>query len=179
MTSKTDNYKNLRTFFDEEYHSLKAYAKSKIDDTADRDAEDIVQDVALKIFSRVDSASPINNIAGFVYNSLKNRIIDILRTKRESYETKREMELRLTEFSELFYGKSDNSYSEKMKNELKKAILNLKPLYQKIIIAIDFEGYSYKEVSAETAIPIGTLMSRRHRAISLLFKELETKKNIN
>jgi RNA polymerase sigma factor (sigma-70 family) len=179
MTSETDNYKNLRTFFDEEYHSLKAYAKSKIDDTADRDAEDIVQDVAVKIFSRADSASPINNIAGFVYNSLKNRIIDILRTKRENYEIKKEMEVRLIEFSELFYGKSDNSYSEKMTNELKRAILRLKPLYQKIIIAIDFEGYSYKEVSAETGIPIGTLMSRRHRAISLLFKELETKKNIN
>jgi RNA polymerase sigma-70 factor (ECF subfamily) len=179
MTSETDNYKNLKTFFDEEYHSLKAYAKSKIDDTADRDAEDIVQDVAVKIFSRADSASPINNIAGFVYNSLKNRIIDILRTKRENYEIKKEMEVRLIEFSELFYGKSDNSYSENMINELKGAILRLKPPYQKIIIAIDFEGYSYKEVSAETGIPIGTLMSRRHRAISLLFKELETKKNIN
>ena len=179
MTFGTDNNKNLRTFFDEEYHSLKAYAKSKIDDTADRDVEDIGQDVALKIFSRADSASPINNIAGFVYNSLKNRIIDILRTKRESYEIKREMEIRLIEFSELFYGKSDNLYSEKMKNELKKAILNLKPFYQKIIIAIDFEGYSYKEVSAETGISVGTLMSRRHRALSLLFKELETKRNIN
>ncbi len=89
------------------------------------------------------------------------------------------MEIRLIEFSELFYGKSDNSYSEKMKNELKKAILNLKPFYQKIIIAIDFEGYSYKEVSAETGISVGTLMSRRHRALSLLFKELETKRNIN
>jgi len=176
MGSETDNYNNLRTFFNEEYHSLKAYAKSKIEDAADRDAEDIVQDVALKLFSRADNASPINNIANFVYNSLKNRIIDILRTKKERYQIENELEARLIEFTELLYGKSDNSYSESMKNELKKAILNLKPFYQKIIIAIDFEGFTYKEVSLETGIAEGTLMSRRHRAISLLFKELESKK---
>ncbi len=179
MSSETDNYNNLRTFFNDEYHSLKAYAKSKIDNAADRDAEDIVQDVALNLFSRANNSSPINNIAGFVYNSLKNKIIDILRVKRERIEIENELETRLIEFTELLYGKSDNTYSEKMKNELKKAITNLKPHYKKIIIAIDFEGFTYKEISAETGIPTGTLMSRRHRAISLLFNELKTKRSIN
>lgn len=176
MPSDTENYKNLKTFFNDEYHSLKAYAKSKIDNTADRDAEDIVQDVALKLFSRADNASLINNIAAFVYNALKNKIIDIMRTKKEGLHIEDKMETRLIEFTELFYGKSNNSYSDKMKNELKRAIINLKPHYQNIIIAIDFEGFTYKEISLETGIPKGTLMSRRHRALSLLYKELETKK---
>ncbi|WP_223170348.1 RNA polymerase sigma factor [Maribacter aquimaris] len=66
-----------------------------------------------------------------------------------------------------------------MKNELKQAILKLKPLYRKIIFVIDFEGYTYKEISLETGIPEGTLMSRRHRAIALLYKELESKKEYN
>ncbi|MGB5498783.1 MAG: RNA polymerase sigma factor [Maribacter sp.] len=176
MGSETDNYNNLRTFFNDEYHSLKAYAKSKIDDAADRDAEDIVQDVALKIFSRANTLSPINNIAGFVYNSLKNKIIDILRAKRERIEIEKEMETKLIEFTERLYGKSDNSYSDTMKNELKKAIVKLSPRYREIIIALDFEGFTYKEMSQETGIPLGTLMSRRHRAISLLYKELESKK---
>ena len=176
MGSDTDNYKNLRTFFNEEYHSLKAFAKSKIDNTADRDAEDIVQDVALKLFSRASDSSPINNIAGFVYNALKNKIIDILRTKKERLSIENQLEVRLYEFSELLYGTSDNLYSDNLKNELKRAILKLKPFYQKIIIAIDFEGFTYKEVSRETGIPEGTLMSRRHRALSLLWNELESKK---
>jgi RNA polymerase sigma-70 factor (ECF subfamily) len=179
MSAETDNYNNLRAFFNEEYHSLKAYAKSKIDNAADRDAEDIVQDVALKLFSRANTLSPINNIAGFVYNSLKNKIIDNYRVKKERIDIEKELETRLIEFTELLYGKSANTYSDAMKNELKKAIMNLKPLYKNIIIAIDFEGFSYKEVSSETGIPIGTLMSRRHRAIALLFNELKTKRSIN
>ena len=52
MTSETENDKQLKAFFDSEYHNLKAYVHSKIENDADRDAEDIIQDVALKIFSR-------------------------------------------------------------------------------------------------------------------------------
>lgn len=177
MISDTGNYKKLKTFFNEEYHLLKAYVNSRINDAADRDAEDIIQDVALKIFSRTENLSPINNVAAFVYNSIKNKIIDIMRTKKEKFRIDDEIEIRLIEFTELYYGKSDNSYSEEMKNELMKAIFSLKPYYQDIIIAIDFEGITYKVLSLETGIPQGTLMSRRHRALSLLFKQLEIKKD--
>lgn len=177
MISDSENHKKLTSFFNDEYHSLKAYAQSRINDAADRNAEDIVQDVALKLFSRNGSASPINNIAGFVYQALRNRIIDILRTKKNQVHLENDMETKLVEFIELFYGKTDNEYSEQMKKELKKAILNLKPVYKTIITAVDFEGFTYRELSDETGIPEGTLMSRRHRAIAMLFKELEIKKN--
>lgn len=176
MVSDNDNFKKLKTFFDEEYHSLRTYARSRIENTTDRDAEDIIQDVAVKVFSRANTASPINNIAGFVYNSIKNKIIDIMRVRKNDVSMEDEMEARLSEFTELFYGKSDNFYSEEMKLELKKAIATLKPFYREIIIAIDFEGYGYKEISDETGIPAGTLMSRRHRALSILSKKLETKR---
>ena len=179
MTSDSENYNHLRTFFEEEYRSLKAYAQSRINATADRDAEDIVQDVALKLFSRSDHASPITNIAGFVYRSIRNKIVDLMRTKNEVSHIDDQMETRFIEFTEMLYGNSDNSYSDHMKDELKKAIGNLKPHHRNIIIAVDFEGYGYKEIAMETGIPEGTLMSRRHRALSLLLKELKPKKNNN
>ncbi|MBM1105446.1 sigma-70 family RNA polymerase sigma factor [Aurantibacter crassamenti] len=177
MPPNSENYKNLRSFFDDEYHSLKAYAKSRIDDTTDRDAGDIIQDVALKLFSRADSLSPIDNIAGFVYNSVRNKVIDLMRKKKNETSLEEDLEKRLSDFTELLYGKIDNSYSEDMQLALKKAIGNLKPLYRNIIIAIDFEGYTYNEIAFETNIPIGTLMSRRHRALSLLLTQLESRES--
>ena len=160
MSTHTDNYTDLGAFFNEEYGALKAYARSKIDNAADRDAEDIVQDVALQLFSRANSLSPIDNIAGFVYNSLRNKIIDILRAKKERAEIENELETKLMEFSELFYGKSDNDYPDTMKKQLKTAISNLSPLYKNVILALDFEGYSYKELSIATGIPLGTLIEK-------------------
>ncbi len=92
MTSDSENYIDIRAFFTEEYHSLKSYARSKIYDAADRDAEDIIQEVTLKIFSRSRTASPITNIAGFVYSAAKNKIVDPMRTKKEMTNIEHEME---------------------------------------------------------------------------------------
>lgn len=176
MASETDNEKQLQAFFDSEYHNLKAYVHSKIENDADRDADDIIQDVALKIFSR-KSILPINNIGGFVYYSIKNKIIDIMRKGKKTTNIDEDLENQLSGFTDDFYDNSEKAYSDEMKAALKEAIFNLKPHYREIILAIDVEGYSYKEISEETGIPTGTLMSRRHRAISILFKILENKKN--
>jgi len=180
MNQESENNKKLNEFFANEYQSLKAYVNSRIKNSVNRDAEDIIQEVALKLFSGADRYSPINNVAGFVYFAIKNKIIDIMRKKKPVIRDENQSEVKLIEFTEILYGTSDNSYSEQMKDELKKSIMSLKPNYRDIIIAIDFEGYTYKEIAYETGIPEGTLMSRRHRAISLLHKKLENKKeNIN
>lgn len=153
--------------------------QSKIRDTSERDAEDIVQDVALRIFSRADDAMPINNIGGFVYNAIRNRITDIMRGKKERKLPSEDIDQQWQEFAELFYGDADNSYSPEMETALKKAVTDLKPMYRDIVIAIDFEGYTYKELAERTGIPSGTLMSRRHRAMSELSKSLEHIKELN
>ncbi|WP_394974102.1 RNA polymerase sigma factor [uncultured Croceitalea sp.] len=176
MGSKKSNTQ-LNDFFREEYNSLKGYVRSKIEHTSESDAEDIIQDVALRIFSRPIDALPIHNVGGFVYNAIKNRIIDVIRVKKERISNEKAIEDLWTEFTELFYGGISNEYSEQLKVNLKNAIQDLKPLYRDIILAVDFEGYSYKEISEETGISQGTLMSRRHRAMSILLKKLEIKNN--
>ena len=101
-----------------------------------------------------------------------------MRANKPTTNVESSNETKLIEFTEMLYGKSDNAYSDEMKAELKQTILRLKPDYRDIIIAIDFEGYTYREVSEELNIPEGTLMSRRHRAIALLHKALENKKEL-
>jgi len=179
MATESDNNKKLKAFFGTEYSSLKRYVNSNIKESINRDAEDIIQDVALKLFSGADRYSPINNVASFVYRSVKNKIIDLMRSNKPTISNEDVNEMRLIEFSEMLYGTSDTSYSEQMKDELKQHIMSLKPNYRDIIIAIDFEGYTYREISEESDVPEGTLMSRRHRAIALLHKTLKTKKELH
>lgn len=177
MVSKKQQNNNLTEFFEEEYSSLKGYVRSKIKHTAESDAEDIIQDVALRIFSRPLDALPIQNIGGFVYNAIRNRIIDIMRTKKERIDDEKTVELLWTEFASMFYEGFSEEYSDQLKETLKEAIEELKPDYRDIIIAVDFEGYTYSEISRQTGISPGTLMSRRHRSMSILLKKLKTVKN--
>lgn len=171
--SEKENKKKLNDFFGEEYDRLRSFVKSKISDTADRDAEDLIQDVALKLLSRSDNSSPIENVAGFVYYAIRNKIIDTMRTKKQRVSMKDDSNVKLIEFAELFYGDTANAYSEAMQEALIAAIADLKPHYKQIIIAIDFEGFSYKELSQKTGIAQGTLLSRRHRALSILHQKLK------
>ncbi|MBW8243073.1 RNA polymerase sigma factor [Muricauda oceani] len=179
MAAKTDNRNNLTDFFTEEYGSLRSYVQSRIRDTSERDAEDIVQDVALRMFSRSDDALPITNVGGFVYNAIRNRIIDIMRGQKERKLPSEDIDRQWQEFAEFFYGDADNRYSLEMEQALKKAVEDLKPAYRDIVIAIDFEGYNYNQIAKRTGIPAGTLMSRRHRAMSELSKTLENIKELN
>ncbi len=176
MTERTENYNKLIRFFDAEYQALKSFVNSRVDDSADRDAEDILQDVALKLFSRVDHLSPIDNIAGFVYRSVRNKIIDTMRTRKQRVDMDESMEGPISELAEMFYGDGQYADADELKEILKAALLNLKKEYREVIMAIDFENISYRQLSLETGIPQGTLMSRRHRALSILLKDLETKK---
>ena len=77
-----------------------------------RRAEDIVQDVALRLFSKAVDYSPINNIGGFVYSSIRNRIIDLMRTKKDTVNEDGDFETQWAEFAELFYSEASNNYPE-------------------------------------------------------------------
>lgn len=175
MSLESDNNKKLKDFFGREYQSLKVFVNTKIRDTANRNAEDIIQDVALKLFSGADRYAPINNVAGFVYASIRNRIIDIMRKPKKVEPITINSEF--SEIAEMLQQSADDPISEEMIALLKHCIKQLNPPYRDIIIAVDIEGYSYKEISKETGIPQGTLMSRRHRAIGILYKKIELEIN--
>ncbi|WP_075340520.1 RNA polymerase sigma factor [Tenacibaculum agarivorans] len=175
MNQQTENNKKLKAFFNTEYNALTSYVKVRIRESIDQNAEDIIQDVALKLFSGANGYSPINNVASFVYRSLKNKIIDLRRKKKYSNYTIDEIHHKnLKEVVE--ENLDDILYSKKLEEQLKQSILNLKQVYRDVIIAIDLQGYTYKELSESTGISKGTLMSRRHRALGILLKNLKNNK---
>jgi RNA polymerase sigma factor (sigma-70 family) len=175
MSPETENKQKLESFFKEEYTTLKHYVGARIKATASKDPEDIVQDVAFNLFAGADGYGPISNVAGFVYRSIKNKIIDAMRKGNPTINELDEHELQWMEFTELMYSNSD-SYSEEMVSSLKAAMKQLPLPDYEILMAVDFEGYTFREIAEETGTPEGTLMSRRHRALAKLNKALINKK---
>lgn len=58
------------------------YVRHIIDDASDRDSEDIVQDVMAGIFEAADITRPVENLSAYIYRSLRNRVIDIIRDRK-------------------------------------------------------------------------------------------------
>ncbi len=180
MSPETENKQKLESFFKHEYSTLKNYVGSRIKASAQKDPEDILQDVAYNLFAGADGYGPISNVAGFVYRSIKNKLIDGMRKKKTESEEEIEsdkMEAKWIEFAELMYEHSEQLYSDKTLASLKEAMSLLNPMDREIILAVDFEEYTFREISEETRTPEGTLMSRRHRALSKLSKAIKRELN--
>jgi RNA polymerase sigma-70 factor (ECF subfamily) len=61
---------------------------------------------------------------------------------------------------------------EYVDDRLKAAIERLKPDYREVLLLWGVEGMKYREIADILGIPIGTVMSRLHRARSILTEEL-------
>jgi RNA polymerase sigma-70 factor (ECF subfamily) len=61
---------------------------------------------------------------------------------------------------------------EHVDDRLKRAIEGLRPEYRTILLLWGVEGLKYREIAEILDVPIGTVMSRLHRARSILAREL-------
>jgi len=173
MNGHSEQQKRFSGFLAREYNNLRHFAKSYWYGSVE-DAEDILQDVVLNLFEKVDFNSPIENMMAYVYRSLKNKIIDTGRKRKDKPLSLFDSDS--GENSLLKSLKADNvtesDYQEKEKKiaTMFEKIGMLRPDQQEIILRTEIEGYTFMELSQEWGIPIGTLLSRKHRAIEKLKK---------
>lgn len=170
--TKKETHSAVAAFIVAERKKLKNYINQRMY-SYEVDAEDIIQDVALNVFLRIDFESPIRNIGAFIYRSIRNRIIDISRKKNnqvlyEDFSDEQEENIILKT------AKDDSLPSEELEEKkiqvekLYEALYKLNPMQREIIIATDFEDRTFEQLSNEWKIPIGTLLARKHRAMAKL-----------
>jgi len=158
-------------FLSNERKTLIGYVRRLIDDAAERDSEDIVQDVALNIFNRSDITIPIENVAAYVYQALRNKVIDYLRRGRDT--TSLDDGWQDDEKSTLLHAlpalrtEASHEISKLEAREiLFKALSLLNDEERSVLIATELEGKTFREVSEESGTPLGTLLARKSRAVN-------------
>lgn len=179
---KADNQRtSLDSFFKKEYNKLLNYVRKNIKELYfNVPPEDIIQDVALNLLSKFDVDLQVENLAAYIYRSLKNKIIDEKRKTKndlsiEYFEQNKKLNeevISILDESNIEEGKPDID-----KEKLYKAIALLNPDEQEIILSTEFDKKTFVELSEELDIPIGTLLSRKHRALAKLFKILTKNEN--
>lgn len=141
-----------------EYRQWIGFVRRRIDRLADQEAEDIVQDVIVRLIERTDPTVPIRDFGAFIYTALRNGIIDRFRKRRETLPLKENL---------LETGVDPLLECEKRETleALFAALEDLAPEERDVILATEFEGRPFKELAEEWRIPLGTLLARKSRAI--------------
>jgi RNA polymerase sigma-70 factor (ECF subfamily) len=119
------------------------------------DAEDLVQETYLKAYRSYGSFTEGTNLRAWLYRILTNTYINNYRAAQRRPEV------------------ADVEALERFTDEDVKAALEALPeAFRMAVLLADVEGFSYKEISEITEVPIGTVMSRIHRGRRALQKAL-------
>ena len=164
MSAETQK-KRIASLIATEWTRLVGYVRAWISDTADRDAEDVVQDVIERLFEKADVTEPVADLSAYLYRSLRNKVIDLYRKPKRAAELPEDL-------SDIRFEASAEMDREEARETLFEAIDELPPAQREVLVATELEGRSFKELAEEWETPIGTLLARKHRAIRSLKETL-------
>lgn len=131
-----------------------------------QDADDILQDIFIKIHNNIGSLIDDNKIHAWIYSIARNTINDYYRKKHNNHE--------ITGLPEDI---KDDSYEElsanaEMASCLKTKIENLPEIYKEAILLTEFQNMTQKELSEKLGISLSGAKSRVQRARKMLKKML-------
>ncbi|GAA3513996.1 RNA polymerase sigma factor SigE [Aeromicrobium panaciterrae] len=126
-----------------------------------QDAEDLTQDVFIRVFRSLDTYEP-GNFPGWLHRITTNLFLDRVRRKSR---------LRMDNFGE---GAEDRLLSAEVLPEsavhdanfdpdIEAALASLSDEFRVAVVLCDVEGLSYEEIAGVLGIKLGTVRSRIHR----------------
>ncbi len=164
----------LGRFFSEQYRKLVRYFRTNYSNLSEMEAEDIVSDLMADLFAKIDILDGVENLTAYVYQAVRNKAGDYLRRRRKtvSLDDPVSEEADRSAAEALQGDATAELEAAEIRDRLGKALGALEPNQRAIWIATELEGYSFRELSEEWGVPIGTLLARKHRANAALQKEL-------
>ena len=127
-------------------------------------AHDLLQEVFIKIHTKVDTLQSRENLSGWIYTITKNVITDYYRSAAKA-ETSNSIDIPLADKSS--ETEPEPEYCEEC---LKPFVQKLPTQYKDAILATDLGPYSQKEYAKEIGISYSGLKSRVQRGRRQLFE---------
>ena len=158
---------------------LRSFIQRRVHDPLD--AEDILQDVFCELVVAYRLMKPIEEAGAWMFRVARNRIIDLVRRKKavSLHQTVSAAEdgstLRLENLLPSPDAGPDSEYARRLLiAELEHALAELSPNQRAVFLAHEFDGRSFRELSAETGLSVSALLSRKHEAVKRLRRRLQT-----
>lgn len=130
------------------------------------DAEDLVQDVMLKLFPKLDEMKTIEKLSPWLSRVLYRQFVDTYRQQQRQPLSLVDEDIEDDQLSdrENSIGPEDVTNGELTLAMLSRAIERLNDDQRQLILLHDVEGYSLPELQEMLDVPLGTLKSRLNRA---------------
>jgi RNA polymerase sigma-70 factor (ECF subfamily) len=138
-------------------HLDAAYTLARYLTRNDADAQDVVQDAALRALKYV------GGFRGTTGADARAWFLTIVRNTAYTWHQRQQGDKGTTEFNEELHS-GDAHIDPLVAVDLRQALDALPFEFREVIVLRELEGLSYKEISDVTGVPVGTVMSRLSRA---------------
>jgi RNA polymerase sigma factor (sigma-70 family) len=153
-----------------EQSRLRNFIRRRVPDPLD--AEDILQDVFYRLVEANRLLMPIEHVTGWLFRVARNRITDLFRKKEpENFSEidSADEEDESLQFEDLLPSPDAGPEALYARNvllrELQRAVAELPKEQREVFVAHEFDGRSFKELSAATGVSVNTLLSRKRYAV--------------
>jgi len=126
----------------------------------DTDAQDLVQDVLLRVRRGLETYRP-GSLEGWLSRITTNAFLDDIRRRR-----RRPLDALPDDPDRAVppaIGADETSAAESISDEVQAALTRLPDEYRAAVVLCDVVGLSYEEIGEALGIPVGTVRSRIHR----------------
>jgi RNA polymerase sigma factor (sigma-70 family) len=160
-----------------EQSRLRNFIRRRVPDPLD--AEDILQEVFYRLVEANRLLMPIEHVTGWLFRVARNRITDLFRKKEpENFSEIEPVDEGngLLQFEDLLPSPDagpEAIYARRvLLDEMERALDELPQEQRAVFVAHEFEGRSFKELSAATGESVNTLLSRKRYAVLHLRERL-------
>ena len=175
--SSDEQGRRLEDDFAREGPRLKNFIRRRVADEAE--VEDILQEVFSELFEAYRLLQPIERVGAWLFRVAKNRITD--RYRRRDTEARVEIPAMSEDGSldlmDLLPSEDAGPEAAYLRaallQALDEALEELPEEQQRVFIAHELEGRSFKDLAAETGIGVNTLLARKHYAVRHLRRRLQ------
>jgi RNA polymerase sigma factor (sigma-70 family) len=179
IIAMTEQDRHISEIVTEERPRLRSFIRRRVPDPAD--VEDILQDVFYRLVEANRLLMPIDHVTGWLFRVARNRITDLFRKRREEAFSDTAIEdedgelLKIEDLLPSLDAGPEALYIRSvLLDELELALDELPDEQREVFIAHEFEGRSFKELSAESGVNVNTLISRKHYAVLHLRERLQS-----
>jgi RNA polymerase sigma-70 factor (ECF subfamily) len=140
-------------------------------------ADDVFQNTFLQLYTKINTYEPGRRVRPWLYTIAKNQAIDAMRrTGRhptvsldQSAETEDgEVQTLLSLVENRHEGPSDIALGEERKQLIRASVERLPDFLRQVVILAYYQGLKYREIADILGIPVGTVKSRLHAALTKL-----------
>ena len=124
------------------------------------DADDLLQETFIKVYMNLHRYSPEYTFGQWLYTIARNTFIDFVRRRQDGLS----IDDRFAAPASSAPTPEESFINLQQRTQIEHYLERLTPRYRQLVRMRFFEEYSYEEIAAKLALPLGTVKTQIHRA---------------